>query len=59
MAERVVVANPFEGQIPTVGATARPVDIYQKAQVKKGGWQALEQSLNAFSQKALPAIGRI
>ena len=59
MAERAVIANPFEGQVATVGATARPVDIYQKAQVKKGGWQALEQSLNAFSQKALPAIGRI
>ena len=59
MAERRVIANPFEGQVATVGATARPVDIYQKAQVKKSGWQALEQSLNAFSQKALPAIGRI
>lgn len=59
MAERAVIANPFEGQVATVGATARTVDIYQKARVKKGGWQALEQSLNAFSQKALPAIGRI
>lgn len=59
MAERIVVANPFQGQIPTVGATASPVDTYVKARVKKGGWQALEQSLQSFNQKALPALGRI
>lgn len=59
MAERIIVANPFENQISTVGPTARPVDIYKKAQVKTGGFQSLSKALDVFNQKALPALGRI
>lgn len=59
MAERIVVANPFENQISTVGPTARPVDIYKKAQVKTGGFESLSKALDVFNQKALPALGRI
>ena len=59
MAERIVVANPFANQISTVGPTARPVDIYKKAQVKTGGFESLSKALDVFNQKALPALGRI
>ena len=44
MAERIVVANPFANQISTVGPTARPVDIYKKAQVKTGGFESLSKA---------------
>ena len=59
MAERIVIANPFENQIATVGPTARPVDIYQKARVKTSGFEHLKKALDSYSQKALPALGRI
>ena len=59
MAERIVIANPFENQVATVGPTARPVDIYQKARVKTSGFEHLTKALDVFNQKALPALGRI
>lgn len=59
MATRRVIANPFENQIPTVSATAKPVEIYQRPVVKDKPWQSLIDTLTTFEQKAVPAFKRI
>ena len=53
---RVVVGNPFEGQIPTVSATAQPVDTYVQGVAKRNPFDGLATTLKNFSAKAKPVL---
>ena len=55
---RQVVGNPFEGQIPTVGPTAAPVDTYVRGVVKRSPFEALSETLSSLERKAVPALQR-
>ena len=55
---RPVVANPFENQIPTVSATASPVDIYVRPADKTSPFAALADTLSRLEQKAVPVLQR-
>lgn len=56
MARRTVIGNPFDGQIPTVSATASPVDTYVRGVEKRNPFASLAETLNNFRQKAVPAL---
>lgn len=53
---RPVVGNPFEGQLPTVSATASPVDVYVRGTEKRSSLAALAKTLEGFSSKATSAL---
>ena len=53
---RPIVANPFENQIPTVSATASPVDVYKKPPDKSSPFEALANTLSRLEQKAVPIL---
>ena len=53
---RVVVGNPFEGQIPTVSATAQPVDTYVQGVARRNPFDSLATTLKNFSAKAKPVL---
>lgn len=53
---RVVVGNPFEGQIPTVSATAQPVDTFVQGVARRNPFESLATTLQNFSKKANPVI---
>lgn len=53
---RPVVGNPFEGQLPTVSATASPVDVYVRGTEKRSSLAALAKTLESFSSKATSAL---
>jgi hypothetical protein len=53
---RPVVGNPFENQLPTVSATASPVDVYTRPTEKSGPFAALAASLEQFSRTAQPIL---
>lgn len=55
---RQVIGNPFANQIPTVAPTARPVDIYQRASIKKNPLENLANLLSNLEKKAVPALQR-
>ena len=55
---RRVVGNPFENQLPTVAATARPVDTYVRAVVEKSPLEGLAKLLSNLEKKAVPALQR-
>ena len=55
---RVVVGNPFENQIGTVGPTASPVDTYVRPAVQRGEFQALADTLTKIKAKADPILAR-
>ena len=55
---RQVIGNPFANQIPTVAATARPVDIYQRASIQKSPFESLANLLGNLEKKAVPALQR-
>ena len=48
---RRVVGNPFENQLPTVAATARPVDTYVRAVVEKSPLEGLAKLLSNLERK--------
>jgi len=56
MAKRTAMGNPFDGQIPTVSATAAPVDIYQQGVAKRNPLSSLSDTLKSFSAKASPVL---
>jgi hypothetical protein len=56
MARRTAMGNPFDGQIPTVSATASPVDTYVQGVAKRNPFASLAETLNNFKQKAVPAL---
>ena len=53
---RAVIGNPFANQIPTVSATAQPIDIYSQAVLKKGPLESLSALLTSLETKATPAL---
>ena len=53
---RVVVGNPFEGQIPTVSATAQPVDTFVQGVARRNPFESLATTLQNFSKKAKPVL---
>ena len=53
---RPVVGNPFEGQLPTVSATASPVDVYVRPSEKRSSLASLAKTLESFSSKATSAL---
>ena len=53
---RPEIANPFTGQIGTVGPTATPTEIYQRGVVTRSPFVALAKTLSLLEQKATPAI---
>jgi len=53
---RAVIGNPFANQIPTVSATAQPVDIYSQAVLEKGSLESLSALLTNLETKATPAL---
>jgi len=55
---RRVVGNPFENQLPTVSATARPVDTYVRGVVEKNPLEGLARLLSNLEKKAVPALQR-
>ncbi|MDA9005397.1 hypothetical protein N9J49_05070 [Amylibacter sp.] len=55
---RRVVGNPFENQLPTVAATARPVDTYVRGVVEKNPLEGLAKLLSNLEKKAVPALQR-
>lgn len=59
MANRVIVGNPFENQIGSVGPTAAPVDTYVRPNVERSPFAALATSLSNIERKATPALRRI
>ena len=53
---RQVIGNPFANQIPTVSATAQPVETYTPAVLKKGSFESLSALLTSLETKATPAL---
>ena len=56
---RAVVGNPFLDQIPTVSATAVPVETFKKPILTKGPLEALAGTLTRVSAKADPVLQRM
>tara|TARA_R110002074_G_scaffold247778_2_gene419753 strand:- start:1656 stop:3263 length:1608 start_codon:yes stop_codon:yes gene_type:complete len=56
---RAIVGNPFLDQIPTVSATAAPVETFKKAVLTKGPFEALSETLTRINAKADPVLQRM
>jgi len=53
---RQVIGNPFANQIPTVSATAQPVETFTPAILKKGNLESLSALLTSLETKATPVL---
>ena len=53
---RQVIGNPFANQIPTVSATAQPVETYTPAVLQKGNLESLSALLTSLETKATTVL---